>query len=310
MKENRDCKIVRDLLPNYIEKLTDEETNKYIEEHLNSCMECKRILEETKQKIEIETKESDKRKVNGFKKYNRKLRALRMILILIVLIIVCTFIITTVRSMIIINNLSNLAEEYKNIDNYHITMYNYSDGKFYKDETYKMGDKVKVINVIVENGEITTTISIGNKNNDVEYEEYNTHEYININNDDKILLTDGKWGTIGGSDNVLHTENLWDLFKCAVKARIEERTFKGKNCYYVDNFESNERGNTLEGMYIDKETGLEIYSNKKNSEEYVFETVYEFNTVTEEDFIEPDASEYKTMTRNEYYTSLVEESEK
>ena len=104
MKENRDCKIVRDLLPNYIEKLTDEETNKYIEEHLNSCMECKRILEETKQKIEIETKESDKRKVNGFKKYNRKLRALRIILVLIVLIIVCTFIITTVRKMIIINN--------------------------------------------------------------------------------------------------------------------------------------------------------------------------------------------------------------
>ena len=175
---------------------------------------------------------------------------------------------------------------------------------------YIIGNAAPPVVYIVENGEITTTISIGNKNNDVEYEEYNTHEYININNDDKILLTDGKWGTIGGSDNVLHTENLWDLFKCAVKARIEERTFKGKNCYYVDNFESNERGNTLEGMYIDKETGLEIYSNKKNSEEYVFETVYEFNTVTEEDFIEPDASEYKTMTRNEYYTSLVEESEK
>ena len=37
MNENKDCKIVQDLLPNYIEKLTNEETNKYIEEHLNEC---------------------------------------------------------------------------------------------------------------------------------------------------------------------------------------------------------------------------------------------------------------------------------
>ena len=32
MKENRNCKIVQDLLPNYIEKLTTEETNQFIEE--------------------------------------------------------------------------------------------------------------------------------------------------------------------------------------------------------------------------------------------------------------------------------------
>ena len=28
MKEKRDCKIVQDLLPNYIENLTNEETNR------------------------------------------------------------------------------------------------------------------------------------------------------------------------------------------------------------------------------------------------------------------------------------------
>ena len=30
MDKKRDCKIVQDLLPSYIEKLTNEETNKYI----------------------------------------------------------------------------------------------------------------------------------------------------------------------------------------------------------------------------------------------------------------------------------------
>ena len=39
MKEKRDCKIVQDLLPNYIENLTNEETNHFIEEHLKECPE-------------------------------------------------------------------------------------------------------------------------------------------------------------------------------------------------------------------------------------------------------------------------------
>ena len=37
MKEKKDCKIVQDLLPNYIEDLTNEETNYFIN---NSCVIC------------------------------------------------------------------------------------------------------------------------------------------------------------------------------------------------------------------------------------------------------------------------------
>ena len=44
MKEIKNCKIVQDLLPNYIEKLTNNETNKYIESHLNECSECKKTI--------------------------------------------------------------------------------------------------------------------------------------------------------------------------------------------------------------------------------------------------------------------------
>ena len=44
MKE-KNCKVIQDLLPNYIEKLTKEETNSFIEEHLKECEECNSILE-------------------------------------------------------------------------------------------------------------------------------------------------------------------------------------------------------------------------------------------------------------------------
>lgn len=40
MEKNISCALVRDLLPNFIEKLTSEETNKVLEEHFSNCLEC------------------------------------------------------------------------------------------------------------------------------------------------------------------------------------------------------------------------------------------------------------------------------
>lgn len=51
MKEKKDCKIVQDLLPNYIEDLTNEETNYFIDEHINECPECQKILENMQKEI-------------------------------------------------------------------------------------------------------------------------------------------------------------------------------------------------------------------------------------------------------------------
>ena len=44
MKERKNCKIVQDLLPNYIERLTNDVTNQYIEEHISTCAECKEVF--------------------------------------------------------------------------------------------------------------------------------------------------------------------------------------------------------------------------------------------------------------------------
>ena len=51
MKEKRDCNIIQDLLPNYIENLTNEETNHFIEEHLKKCNECQKVLENMRRKL-------------------------------------------------------------------------------------------------------------------------------------------------------------------------------------------------------------------------------------------------------------------
>ena len=57
MKEKTNCKIVQDLLPNYIENLTNEETNRFIEEHLKECPECQKVLENMQKEIDRLNKE-------------------------------------------------------------------------------------------------------------------------------------------------------------------------------------------------------------------------------------------------------------
>jgi len=45
MKDELKCSVVQDLLPNYIEKLTSNDTNNAIEQHLNNCEDCKKSYE-------------------------------------------------------------------------------------------------------------------------------------------------------------------------------------------------------------------------------------------------------------------------
>ena len=43
------CEVIRDLLPLYAEKLTSPESDALVEAHLQSCADCRRVLEEMQQ---------------------------------------------------------------------------------------------------------------------------------------------------------------------------------------------------------------------------------------------------------------------
>ena len=51
MKEEISCNIVKDLLPNYIEKLTSDESNQEIEQHMTSCEDCKKAYEQMSSEV-------------------------------------------------------------------------------------------------------------------------------------------------------------------------------------------------------------------------------------------------------------------
>ena len=73
MKNEKNCKIIQDLLPNYIENLTNEETNIFIEEHLNTCSNCKIILENMRNDLKITNLHRDNREIKYMKKYSNKI---------------------------------------------------------------------------------------------------------------------------------------------------------------------------------------------------------------------------------------------
>lgn len=72
-KQNKQCKIIQDLLPTYVENLTADETNEYIEEHLEKCPECMQVLKDMQGDIQLE--KIDKNiEIKGLKKVKRKIR--------------------------------------------------------------------------------------------------------------------------------------------------------------------------------------------------------------------------------------------
>ena len=141
MSENRECKIVQDLLPNYIEKLTNEETNKFIEKHVNECNNCNKILTDMQKNIELNTPKGNKKEVKYMKKFKNRMLILKIIILLIVLI----FVIITGRKVIIISDLQNKANEYINSKNYHRIVYTYNKDETGKVEVFVLGDKKHVI---------------------------------------------------------------------------------------------------------------------------------------------------------------------
>ena len=83
------CEIIRDLLPSYIDGLTNEVSSRMVEEHLEGCDECREIYEDMKKDIAIEkyvnlSKEEAKKEIRPFKKLKKN-----AIIIIILLVVLC-----------------------------------------------------------------------------------------------------------------------------------------------------------------------------------------------------------------------------
>ena len=86
MKKNEECKIVQDLLPSYVDKVTNDVTNKLVERHLLECNECKKILEDMGEEIILD-KMNEKKEIDYLKKIKTKNRIKTFLMVLIAIVI-------------------------------------------------------------------------------------------------------------------------------------------------------------------------------------------------------------------------------
>ncbi len=123
---NRDCKIVQDLLPNYLENLTDTVTNEYIEEHIATCAECAQVLKDMNGDLKLEqiNQEHEIKYLKGIRKRVR--RTILAVTIAVILIAGCVIGYVYKKSQIQVNNYTFLRAEYV-VENQEGT----EDGKVY-----------------------------------------------------------------------------------------------------------------------------------------------------------------------------------
>lgn len=287
--EKRNCKIIQDLLPNYIEKLTNEETNKFIEEHLNECEECKKTFENMQKEIELNETKRNGKEINYIKKFNRKFVLLRNIVI-VVLIILLIYLGTIFRKFFIIKSLQKKVDENAKITDYHVTDFN-SSGYI---EYFRKDDRMVVIIHNEDENGISEQIYYykdGKVNIYIEDSE-GKRAILNLRGDEiySVLEYDIPNAFVS-SYGFTDKDNNLELFLLSSKLKIGEgQGGTAVDCYIIDNSAYVMDYDAKYQIFIDKETGLRM----KDSEGHFYK--YDFNPVAEVIFEEPDISEYEIIT--------------
>ena len=267
VEEKRECKIVQDLLPHYEEGLTSEQTNQYIKEHLEGCLECKKILENMKKKLEFNGEKRDGREVKYIKKYNKKMKVLRNIL----LVIIGLFIIIVGRKTIILTDLSNKAKAIKQEDNYYIKTESFSNGEMNIMESYCKDDRVfSTRTSYTKDGTVKMTF----------YKSGEEHITLVDNGSTKKMIQ-----TLRITINPIFFtgDNLGQNIFLAITKNIDKVNLDGVECYIVKDKNTEK--------FIDVNTGLAIKMiNNENNE--TVDYYYEFGIVKDEDIVRPDTTDY------------------
>ena len=268
----KECRIVQDLLPNYLEKVTTEETNKFIKDHIDQCNECNEVCNSMQENIEVKKLETNE-EINYLTKFRIKLKLLRNILILILTI----FVVIVGRKVIILNSLYNNAKEFQSPTNY------YSKSIAYDNKSTKILE-----NYHRENVDLHTLhmIYFSNNYNHIKYTYYNDKS-------EELFIEESKDGTKVSSKDGIHIYSnvhclnndiidITDYFKYIFFSNIHKVNLQGKECFLIklDNIE----------MFIESSTGIiiKIINNDLN---FTSDYYYEFGTVSENNVMKPNILE-------------------
>lgn len=253
----KDCKIIQDLLPNYVEGLTNDETNNFVLTHLNNCEECNSLCENLKKDF-FDKEITEKKDVNFLKKHKKNIRILQIVIFLILIL----FIIIIGRKLFIIKSIQNKAIS-QNFNNYHILYKEFTNSGITEMDTYFKDGNFVTIQTNINNEKI------------IQYKFTDDKYFIIEKNGVSESLSSEP--TPYKHYNVINKDFFSNLFLALTPNSIAEVEFSGKKCYLV------KVGNSYLNI-IDKSTGLTLKEINLSSNVTV-EYNYSFGTVEDSDIL-------------------------
>lgn len=297
MKGKDECKIVQDLLPIYIDELTDKVTNEYIENHINQCQECLDIYNNMKNQNNNSEKELDIKKIKVMKKYNKRLSILKWILIILISIFVIWFI----RKVIILNNYGEKSREfeYKNI--FQSAGVVEDDGGYYKLDGYILNEKIlEIYDINSPSRDGYNNLPYKIRRYSLKKDESDKKEYI-FNEFEKTYMIDNYDDSIIDNDYIYDfiptiKNDFWYLLKNAFCVNIvdnNESYIEFKNLYCKEGKLKEMGYECICDIVLDKKTGK--IKNITFKEDMVKNSIHmiSMDVVNDNVFVDPDLRGYK-----------------
>lgn len=289
MNKENECSIVEDLLYSYNEKLLNQKSKEFVDEHLRNCNNCSKKLEKLREKICIEKekeKQEDITELTHLLKINKVMRILKVGLIIsitIILLFLGSICIKSNRSEYVVNNAYNKLEELKEIDNFKITKtikyISHGDALtedvtteiYYKDGKYKKIMPGSIFFYEDESNQITYV--------------FENLKSIEKNNKTIITHKGDYFNEEMGIRSIYNNEK--NPFQKAMY-EIRNDIYNGINCYVV----RKEKNNEYSELWINKENFITVRS-VENYTEYYREIIYDI-------IINETLDSEVTLNKNDY----------
>ena len=278
------CKIVQDLLPTYVEKMTSYETEVFIKEHLESCRECQKIYNSMISNLEKEEIE-DTEIVKEIKKYRRKINIIKVVFFIIIFTIVFYIVGNISYKFWVVKNAYIRNTNYEAYGNFRIEEYEESIESARKHYiTYYKGNEMKKLygDEVIEYYDGENYYYFDNEN-----KTYWVDEKAKINstlNIDISALDEMK--SIVQNNKISNFEIL--KFVLSNDIVIQKEGFRTKEYYIIKNFNGQK-------VYLDKDTfyAERIEKSKDEKREYRVTT----SNVSWQEVFKPDFSKYTLIEK-------------
>lgn len=293
------CKLVQDLLPTYIEKMTSDETNAFVEEHLRECENCKKCLEEMKSELEKDNLKNTEI-VKEIKKYKRKICTIKSIIIFLIMLIVISLTIYVGFRFHIVNKAFERNTNYDVGGNF--TVHEYIESVERNEHhivSYYQGGKMKKVygDILLEYDDGENLYIFDNEKMTYTKSESKINSNVNIDmdflNGTENIVKDGKVSKLEILKYVIFEKDVY----------IHEEGFRNQDYYIIKNLEG-------ELVYLDKDTffvsrvkskDLKNDETQKMNNNYITD-VKEYRVVVGDvswrEVKEPDFSKYTLVENN------------